>query len=35
MVYEVVSKELLEYLEIPTALYFFRIPADDSFRGVG
>jgi hypothetical protein len=35
MVDEVVGKELLEYRKVPTALHFFGIAADDSFRGVG
>jgi len=35
MVNEVVSEEFLEDVEVPTALHFFGIPADDSFRGIG
>jgi hypothetical protein len=31
---EVVGKEFLERLEVPTALDFFGIPPDDGFRGV-
>src|SRR5207247_10108745 len=34
MVDEVVSKEFLEYLEVPTALHFFRIAADHGFCGI-
>src|SRR6266571_6349935 len=35
MVNEVVSEELLEDVEVPAALHFFGIAADDSFRRVG
>lgn len=35
MVNEVDGEELLEDVEVPTALHFFGIPADDSFRGIG
>src|SRR5882724_309692 len=34
MVDEVVSKEFLEYLEVPTALHFFGIAADHGFCGI-
>ena len=34
MVNEVVSKEVLEDVEIPTALHFFGIAADDGFGSV-
>src|SRR6266404_618417 len=34
MVNEVVSKEFLKDVEIPTALHFFGIAADDRFRAV-
>jgi hypothetical protein len=35
MVDEVDGEELLEDVEVPTALHFFGIPADDSFRRIG
>jgi len=35
MVDEVVGEELLEDVEIPTALHFFGIAPDDSFCGLG
>ena len=35
MVDEVVGEEVLEDLEITTALHFFGIAADDSFCGLG
>jgi hypothetical protein len=35
MVNEVVSEELLEDIEVPTALHFFGIASDDHFRGIG
>jgi hypothetical protein len=35
MVNEVVGEELLEDVEVATALHFFRIAADDSFPGIG
>jgi hypothetical protein len=35
MVNEVDGEELLEDIEVPTALHFFGIPADDSFGGIG
>jgi hypothetical protein len=31
VIHEVVGEELLEHVEVPTALHFFGIPADDSF----
>src|SRR6266705_797916 len=34
MIDEVVSKEFLEYLEVPTALHFFGIAADHGFCGI-
>jgi hypothetical protein len=30
---EVVSEEFLEDIEVPTALNFFGVPADDGLRG--
>ena len=35
VVNEVVSEKLFEELEVPAALYFFGIAADDRFRGLG
>jgi hypothetical protein len=35
MVNEVDGEELIEDIEVPTALHFFSIPADDGFRGIG
>jgi hypothetical protein len=35
MVNEIVSEEILEDVEVPTALHFFGVPADDGFRVVG
>jgi hypothetical protein len=34
MVNEILSEEFFEDVEVPTALHFFGIPADDGFRGV-
>jgi hypothetical protein len=34
MVNKVVSEEILEYIEVPTALHFFGIAADNSLRGI-
>src|SRR5215831_20111926 len=34
MVNEVVSEEILEGIEVPTALHFFGIAADDSLCGI-
>jgi len=33
MVEKVVGKELFEHFEIPTALHFFGVAANDCFRG--
>jgi hypothetical protein len=35
IVNEVDGEELIEDVEVPTALHFFGIPADDGFRGIG
>lgn len=33
VVEEVVGEDFLEDVEVPTALHFFGVPADDRFRG--
>jgi hypothetical protein len=35
VIYEIVSEELIEDVEVPATLHFFGIPADDGFRGIG
>jgi hypothetical protein len=34
MVYEVSREELLEHVEVSTALHFFGVTADDCLRGI-
>jgi hypothetical protein len=34
VIYEVVGEELIEDVEVATALHFFGIPADDGFPGI-